>query len=190
MQHKTDLLERQAEQVVARKNPEPVPEVEMKQVKQAVGLSGDLVAKFENLAEKLLNERKATKVPLEYPSKKDISNYKTSKVVPMSSNVKCFDVVEDVMILASQDNGALVTVGFDGKPLFEIRNQGNAKYMIDNNEKVFVAGSKSGLIDLKSGNYDYIVDCHDNVTAFTFQPLGYIVACGSDDSSWSLHNIK
>lgn len=106
----------------------------MKQEKQPVGLSNVLVDKIVNLAEKLLTERKATKVPMEYPSKKDLSSYKISKVVPMSSKVKSFDVVEDVMILASQTNDVLVTVGFDGKRLFEIKNQGNAKFFKNNEE--------------------------------------------------------
>jgi hypothetical protein len=56
-----------------------VPEVEMRQEKQPVGLSHERVNQFENLAEKLINERKATKVPATYPTKKDIASYKVSK---------------------------------------------------------------------------------------------------------------
>lgn len=59
--------------------PVHVPEVEMRQEKQPVGLSHERVNQFENLAEKLINERKATKVPATYPTKKDIASYKVSK---------------------------------------------------------------------------------------------------------------
>ena len=94
------------------------------------------------------------------------------------------------MILASQANDVLVAVGFDGKQLFETKNRGNAKYIPDNTDKVFVTGVKSGLVDLRTSEYDYLVECHENVTAFAFHAISDIVACGSDDSSWSLHDTK
>lgn len=36
----------------------------------------------------------------------------------------------------------------------------------------------------------YQVTCHENVTSFSFQPIGDYVVTGSDDGCWSLHDIK
>lgn len=53
-----------------------------------------------------------------------------------------------------------------------------------------MSGRESGLINLNTGKMIYRVDCHNNVTAFTFHPIVEYIAVGSDDSSWSLHDIK
>lgn len=88
--------------------------------------------------------------------------------MPLSGKVQSLDLEEDEMILASQNNGIIATVDFNGKMLFDTKIKGNAKYMIGNCEKMFVTGSRSGLVDLKTGKFEYIVDCHDYVTSFSF----------------------
>ncbi len=76
--------------------------------------------KLEQCAEKLIADRKTAKPPAEYPSKKDLSKYSLKHSLKGSSDVKSVDAVEDVIILASNQEGQCTGYDFDGKTLFRM----------------------------------------------------------------------
>ena len=72
-----------------------------------------------------------------------------------------------------------------------IKVKGLAKFLPSKQgQLIFVTGSNSGVINLKTGEFIYKVENHKLVTCFGFQAQDRYVAVGSDDCSWSFHDIE
>lgn len=68
----------------------------------------------------------------------------------------------------SQTNKRLYATDFHGKKLYEISGSGVAKYLPEQSDKIFVAGTNANVYDLEQQKTLLRVTCHDNVTAFGF----------------------
>lgn len=51
-------------------------------------------------------------------------------------------------------------------------------------------GAKTIVIDNKTNEVKYTVTCHSQVTCVSMYTCGRYLAVGSDDCSWSLHDIE
>lgn len=89
----------------------------------------------------------------------------------------------------TQTNNRLYATDFEGNKLYERNASGNAKFLPSQSDKIFVAGAKASVVDLQTGQTLFRVNCHDNVTSFAFITALDLVVVGSDDCSWSLHDI-
>lgn len=119
------------------KSQRPAKEETKVNEQKPIGISAEIIAKLESTAEKLIHDRKQTKPPSDYTSKKEIGKFKLSKTYNVPSNVKSFDAVEDVIILATQTNNSLYALDFDGQQLFESAGSGNAKFLPFQTDKIF-----------------------------------------------------
>ena len=134
-------------------------------------------------------ERKATKPPATYPSKKDISKFTVKASVKGSTPVTGIDSAEDVIILVSREDDGLTGLDFEGRKIFNIDIRGIAKFW-NGTDKIFISGKESGLYDLKSADSTYRVTCHEVVNHFSFHPNANLIVTGSHDGSWSLHDVN
>jgi len=137
----------------------------------------------------LTAERKATKPPAAYPSKKDITKFIVKASVKGSTPVTGIDSAEDVIILVSREDDGLTGLDFEGRKIFNIDIRGIAKFW-NGTDKIFISGKESGLYDLKSADSTYRVTCHEVVNHFSFHPNANLIVTGSHDGSWSLHDVN
>jgi len=95
----------------------------------------------------LTAERKATKPPASYPSKKDIAKFSVKASVKGSAPVTGIDSAEDVIILVSREDDDLIGLDFEGRKIFNLDIRGVAKFW-NGTDKIFISGEESGLYDL------------------------------------------
>ena len=112
-----------------------------------IGISSELADSLEACANKLTAERKATKPPTGYPSKKDLSKFTVISSVKGSSPVNGIDSAEDVIILVSREDSDLTGLDFEGRNIFNLDIRGIAKFW-NGTDKIFISGKESGLYDL------------------------------------------
>ena len=121
---------------------------EQKIEEMPVCLSNELVQSFEQLSEKLIQERKQTKPPSDYTSKKEIQHFKLQNSFEVPDSVKSFDLCEDLIILMTQANNRLLATDFNGKKLYEQAGSGNAKFLPAQSDKILMAGQKSSIVNI------------------------------------------
>lgn len=98
-----------------------------------------------------------------------LANLEISCEQSVSQEIKTFDGSKNITSLR----------GFDAE----------ARFCPNDQQFVFIAGKQAGKYDTESRQFTYKVGCHQNVTCFSFSPIGDFVVCGSDDGSWSMHDL-
>lgn len=154
-----------------------------------IGVSTELKLKFEQLAEKLIQERKGTKPPPQYTSKREIQEFKESLSLALKHNPSKIQVSANKTILLPTSKTQIAMLDKEFKQTHKCEAKGDASFVPFSPHQIFVTGRESGIIDMKTERYTYRVKCHANVTCVSFQPIGDFLVVGSDDCSWSFHDV-
>lgn len=182
-------LEEQARQEEqARHEAEETAKIEPEPARpQAKGVSESVIQSFEDKAEELISGRKGKKPPAEYPTKKDFMKFKQAS----QGTIDC-------AVISSQfDNNVMLFSTEDGKQILRapemddqvIDHPGAASFVPESN-MIFMQGDQPVVLNIQTNQKEYVVTSHKRVTCHSFHPIANYLVCGSDDGSWSLHDIE
>lgn len=83
-----------------------------------VGLSAEQSSRMEQNAEGLIAQRKQTKAPSDYTTKKEVASFKMQKASKMPGVIQAVDQTEDTIIMASMGETHR-GITFEGDEAFE-----------------------------------------------------------------------
>ena len=144
---------------------------------------------FEQKSEQLIKDRKAAKAPDSYTKKSELKAFTHTSEQLTSAAIIGVDLVENRLLVSLEDGTQNIMEYSSGKLLHTIKANGLAK-LINGSNTIFVDGSNAGVYNVQTGKMVYKVLNHKKVTCFSFQPMERFVVVGSDDGSWSLHDLE
>ena len=144
---------------------------------------------FEQKSEQLAQDRKATKTPVSYKKKSEFKAFTPSKSQMTSAAIVGVDLAEDRLLVSLADGTQNIMEYSTNKLIHTVKANGLAK-LIPASKTFFVDGSNAGVYDYQTGTQIYKISNHKRVTCFSFHPMQRFLVVGSDDRSWSLHDLQ
>ena len=183
--------------------------VEVEETKQQVkeGIDKDLVKEMEELSDKLIQQRRQTKAPKDYPTKKELGAMK----VVAESDLKTKDNQGIVEVSMADGAGAQCVVAATGTELAVYDTEKNAtvqsndlgssvkaigvvRYFPNSAEDVIIASAENNSVQqwnvAKAASEQTITASGEIATDVTFTPLAGFVIIASRDGSWSLYDLQ
>ena len=182
--------------------------MKVEETKQQVkeGIDKDLVKEMEDLSDKLIQQRRQTKAPKDYPTKKELGQMK----VVAESDLKTKNNQGIVEVSMADRAGSQCVVAATGTELAvydteknhtlqsadlgsAVKAIGLARHFPGSDEDVIVASAENNCVQLwnvaKAACEQTISANGEIATDVTFTPLAGFVIIASRDGSWSLYDL-
>ena len=163
-------------------------------------LEQGVISTLEALNTQLIEVRKQTKPPSDYPQKEEVAGFKeTSAPAKLDSSPQRLHLskLEGSLAFVSNANSLIRVNPVDGSQISVVHTTGAEKLgvtaLASSDEAVFAAEMATGnflVLSAADNSIVYESRCHaEAITAVSFAPKD-LVAVSSTDGTWSLHNWR